>query len=423
LESNEKLSNKDLQILIDDNIFRSLTVATDKIPFYKRFKNLVKSNKNNIRNVLIEEIPIVTKEQIIEEKESFYPKGMLDRILSIKDTTGGTTGAPLEVVRSLKSINYENAFNYRHWGWFGYKQGMKRATLRGDEIYKSDEAKPPYSFYNRFDNQLFLSTMHLTDKTVKYFVDELEKFKPYMLEAYPSSAYDLAVYMSEQGLHLSIPYIFTGSEPLYPYQKELIEEMFNTRVVDAYGMSERIGFATECESGSLHVNSDYSFMEIVDEEGKSSEKGNVVGTTFYNSILPLIRYKMTDTLSWSNEECECGRHFPVIKAIDGRTEDKVIGSKGNDIGPFLYKVLKGVNNIRKCQIALVDKNSIEVRIVPGPNYLKEEEEKIISNFKKDIDKDMHIEIKIKEEIGKTGRLKYRWIVNEYAHGLRETLNR
>ncbi len=58
--------------------------------------------------------------------------------------------------------------------------------------------------------------------------------------------------------------------------------------MEYYGMAERVAYASECERGNLHVNTDYSYVEIVDDDGKpTSGDGYIVGTTFHNTVMPL----------------------------------------------------------------------------------------------------------------------------------------
>ena len=145
---------------------------------------------------------------------------------------------------------------------------MGRATLRGEMIVPLDRGAPPFWFWNRYDNQLLISSRHLRDACADAIIDELERFSPAVLQAYPSTAFTLAQLMAHRNRRLSIPVVFTASEPLYPHQRELIAERFGAKVMDMYGMAERVAFATECEFGSMHVNPDYSYVELVDSDGQ-----------------------------------------------------------------------------------------------------------------------------------------------------------
>ncbi len=399
---------------------KTLYCAVTHIPAYKNKIKLDHITTDTVERILTENFPILTKEELLENPDQYYPNYGRMRPWDIHDTTGGTTGAPLTVVRSLLSVIYENAFNYRHWYQFGFKKGMRRATLRGESIRNPDFQGSDFWEYNRFNKQLFFSTMHLTAKTADLFADKLQEFNPVLLEAFPSSAYDLAVYLREKGRRLNIPLLFTGSEPLYHYQRNLLLERIASQVIDAYGMSERVAFATECNYGELHVNTDYGYMEIVDESGSATaDYGFVVGTSLFNFKMPLIRYQLSDLTKWKQGICRCNSPFPIIEPIKGRSEDAIFTPNGKDIGPFLYKVLKGIEEIRQCQIAQVSEYGIEIRVVPGPEFSHSVQEKMEQNFYSYVSQEMEVNVIIVDKIKRTARQKYRWIINEFTNGNRE----
>jgi len=96
---------------------------------------------------------------------------------------------------------------------------------------------------------------------------------------------------------------------------------------------------------------------MVNEDGQPTEDyGYIVGTTYHNLLMPLIRYRMTDQGKWKKGNCPCGRRYPMIERIKGRVEDIILGSAGNDIGFMLFRVLYGVDNVEKAQIAQVGRN-------------------------------------------------------------------
>ncbi len=106
---------------------------------------------------------------------------------------------------------------------------MPRAYLRGDTVVPINKSAPPYWFYNRYINQLVLSSRHLREPCVDALIRELERFAPFLVQAYPSTAYELALMLEKRNASLKIPYVFTASEPLYPHQRQLIEERLGAR--------------------------------------------------------------------------------------------------------------------------------------------------------------------------------------------------
>jgi phenylacetate-CoA ligase len=293
---------------------------------------------------------------------------------------------------------------------------MRRVTLRGDLVAPLERRQPPYWFYNRFDNQLLVSSRHLREPCIEAIIDEIERFSPAVMQAYPSTAFALARFLKQRGRQLRIPVVFTASEPLHRHQRELIKQRFAARVMDMYGMAERVAFATECEEGSLHLNPDYSCVELVDEEGKPArDVGYIVGTTFHNLAMPLVRYRLSDRTRWVSGACRCGRRFPMIEPVTGKYEDYIYGSDGAFVSPsVLTFAFKGLQSIRQSQVAQVASGVWEVRVVPAPGFSGAEGAEIVRNIHALVDPRVDVRVVVRTEIPCTAAGKFRWVVNECA---------
>ena len=411
LLSHERLSRESLDAVCDQLLTESLQAAVRRIPRYRALQEKLQAGK--VREILAEHFPITEKSDLTERAADYFPHGTA-RPWTIVGRTSGTSGTPLQVFRSFPSVLWENAVVERHFRWSGYRPGMRRAYLRGDLVVPLDRSRPPYWFLNRYNNQLIVSSRHLREGCIDDIIDELERFAPYMMEAYPSTAYELARLLELHNRALRIPYIYTGSEPLYPHQRELILARLAKCVMDHYGMAERIAYATECEYGGLHVNTDYSYVEIVDDDGRPTDgEGYVVGTTFNNALMPLVRYRMSDRTRWRREACQCGRTYPLIEPVTGKYEDTLFGSRGQRISPsvvtFAFKSLSG---IKYSQVAQTGESTWEIRVVPEGSFSEAERNRLIENVRYLVDPGIHVVVREVTEIARTSAHKYRWIVNE-----------
>ena len=414
LRRHETMTEDEIRSLQMAALHRTLVTAISKIRFYRRLPKRFPVAKSV--EVLLEFFPLVCKETLLDHPEELYPNAGKPRPWNSIGKTSGTTGTPLSVFRSPESVLMESAFLRRHWEWGRYKNGMPRATMRGDMVVPLDRRDPPFWFRNRFNNQLLISSRHLKDSCADAIIDELERFSPMMLQAYPSTAFTLAQFLLQRGRRLRIPVVFTASEPLYPHQRELIEERIGARVMDMYGMAERVAFATECEYGSMHVNPDYSYVELVDPDGQPTrDVGYVVGTTFHNLAMPLVRYRLSDRTRWIPGKCRCGRPFPMIDPVTGKWEDRIFGSDGACVSPsVLTFAFKGVQNVRKSQVAQIGPGRWEIRLVPSPSFGVDDRQKLIDNIHKLVDPGVNVEVALKNEIPCTAAGKFRWVVNEWS---------
>jgi len=412
LLAQERLPQERLDAVTNQLLVDTLLAAIRRIPRYRNVK--ADFDASNVRQALVERFPVIGRTDLNERPAEHYPHGSSPRPWTIVGRTSGTSGTPLQVFRSLESVLWENAIVARHFRWSGYRPGMRRAYLRGDLVVPIDQATPPYWFFNRYNNQLIVSSRHLREDCVDAIIEMLTKFAPHMIEAYPSTAYELALLLEKRNTCLTIPYVYTGSEPVYPHQRELITARFGARIMDHYGMAERIAYATECELGNLHVNSDYSYVEIVDEHGKpTDEEGYVVGTTFHNSLMPLVRYQMSDRTRWRRIDCGCGRTYPVIEPVTGKYEDTLYGSQGQPISPSIVTfAFKSLHGIRCSQVAQTAAGTWEIRVVPEPSFGEGERNRLIENVKHLVDPGLQVTVREVPEIARTSAHKYRWIVNE-----------
>lgn len=412
LASHERMSVDELAHDSQLRLHASMQHAIRTLPYYAAMPGGF--TPAQAAQVLREDFPVIDKATLLAQRGALYPNQGRKRPWQAAGQTSGTTGTPLTIFRSMQSVLMENAFIQRHWSWSGYTPQMTRATLRGDMVAGINQNTPPFWFWNRYNRQLLLSSRHLTEAHADAIIDRLEQAAPAMLQAYPSTAYTLAGFLQRRGRRLSIPYVFTASEPLYPHQRALIVEQLGATIMDMYGMAERVAFATECEHGNLHVNSDYSHVEIVDEHGVPTDgEGFVVGTTYHNLAMPLLRYRLSDRSRWKPGRCACGRPFPMIEPVTGKFEDSITGSGGAVISPsVLTFAFKGVDNILKSQVAQIGAAHWEVRLLPGAAFADADKFKLIENIRTMVDAGVKVDVVLKDALPNTAAGKFRWVVNE-----------
>lgn len=421
LTRHERLPREEIDRIAARWLLRSLKVAVDRIEYYRGLR--ITCGERDVHEFLREHFPILGKSDLLREHKRLYPNGGRIRAWSIVGKTSGTTGSPLKVLRSPMSVLWANAFKKRHWTWSQFRPGMPFATLRGDLVTPIERDTPPFWFHDRYNNNLILSSRHLRPKCIDEIADRLERFRPHLLEAYPSTAYELARFLARQGRRIAIPYVYTGSEPLYDHQRQLISQQFQATIMDHYGMAERVAYATECEHGNLHLNSDYSFVEIVDDQGlPTSAPGYVVGTTYHNLAMPLLRYRLNDKTKWKSGSCACGRAYPVIESVVGKYEDTIYASNGSPVSASLVTfVFKDMQHVERSQVAQIGEGKWEVRVVPAPGFTEADRERLVRGFRQTVDPSLEVSIVLMDDIPRTASGKYRWVVNEYRQAQQDAV--
>lgn len=409
----ERWSREQRAPVLDTYLRESLVAAARSIPAYRTLRRQIP--ESGLAEFVCQALPIISKSDLKRTPERYYPNAHRPRPWWSVGKTSGTSGSPLSIYRSVGSIAWEHAVLCQHWAWAGFKPGQRQVVLRGDHVVPLDREQPPFWFHDRFSHSLFVSTRHLNARNAPAIADAIWHFGARTLRAYPSAAHELASLSRELGLAVRFDSIITGSEPLYAVQRELIESQFGGKAFAGYGMAERVAYAAECEFGRMHVNPEYGHVEIVNAEGQpTDDEGFVVGTSFHNTAMPLIRYKLEDSARWDHAPCPCGRTFPVLEDLNGRTGDQLLDLQGVAVNPTVLTFpFKGVEGINRAQVAQVERDRWVIRLVPESNYRDADGARLLENFNNLVSTNINVELIIVETLKNLPNGKFKWVSQEW----------
>ena len=406
LEQTETLNKEALIKYQNYHLRKIVTYAYETVPYYQNlFKqlNITPADIQTSQDLAI--LPLLTKEEIRGRELEFVSNKTK---LKFKTNTSGTTGKPLKLYRDLFSINFENATLWRqkHWAKFEWKD--KIATLRGQLVVESDRAQPPFWQYLPVQKKLVMSSYHLCDQFIPAYLEKLRSFQPAAIEGYPSSVYKLARYMEINRVDpLRVKAVFTSSEMLFDYQKEVITKYFG-QVFDHYGNAERVAYFGMCEFGNYHYGMDYSIVEFLPTQRQGIEQ--IVGTTLHNFAMPLLRYVTGDLVQRSDQVCPCGRHFPVVKTIEGREDDYIITPSGKWIGR-LSVVFRNIPNLVESQVIQEQLDYVRVLIVTTADFNHHDEEILKQKLWERLGSEIKIDLQKVQEIKRTKQGKSKLVVS------------
>jgi phenylacetate-CoA ligase len=330
------------------------------------------------------------------------------RAWTVKGSTSGTSGTPLHLVKSLKELRYETAHLQRQLDWAGYKPGDRLAWLRGDLIVDPARSAPPFWRRSRLGNTLYMSSYHLSARTVGGYLDALQAFRPAIIQAYPSSISLLANHLEMTGReypHL-LKGIVTSSESLLPDARAVIERRFGTRVYDWYGSYERVAAIGTCEQGRYHLLSDYSLVELHPAEGGRME---LIGTNLHNAAFPLIRYRTGDyVLVDPAQTCTCGRHFPTIARVLGREDDIVKTPSGRRIGR-LDHIFKGAHGVLEAKVLQTELSRLSILVVASAEFSASDRQLIEKKARTLTGNELKITVDLVDHIDRKARGKHQLV--------------
>jgi len=328
--------------------------------------------------------------------------------------TGGTTGTPLTVYCHRAALQRNYAFFSRLRAWAKVPARARVATFAGRTIVAADQATAPYWRRHAFANTMLFSSYHIGLTTVPQYVEELARWKPQLIDSYPSSLEPIARFVVEQQVTGIRPIaVITSSETLSGQVRALISSAFQAPVFDHYGSAEMAAFVSQCEHGTYHVNPEFGIVELLqnDRSVGAGEVGEIVATGFINPVMPLIRYRTGDLAVWGDADCACGRRFPVIEQIVGRLDDVVLTPDGRRIGR-LDPIFKAVSSFYEARIVQDAVDHVRVEYVAESDLGDDERAKLVRELRNRLGSGMRIDVRRVSSIPRTARGKLRTVVSE-----------
>jgi putative adenylate-forming enzyme len=203
---------------------------------------------------------------------------------------------------------------------------------------------------------------------VQAILDKVGRMRAKILMAPPSMLRILADHApSMPSLRLLVSY----AEVLEEADEAAIRWAFDLPLIQIYQASEGpIGCA--CRLGSLHINEDLVYVELLDGEGRPvTEPGQkarrMLVTNLYNRVQPLIRYELNDLVELG-EPCPCGSGFRTIRRVIGRADDVLWFASGEGGRQYVFPdlvsrwIISASGLVSDYAIAQAGDDSLELRL-------------------------------------------------------------
>lgn len=324
--------------------------------FYK--KRLDEAGLSSINNLDdLKKIPFTTKDDLRAE----YPFGLLcvpQKEIVRMHCSSGTTGNPVALLHTRNDLNC--------WADL-MARSMFMAGVRKSDIFQN------MSGYGLFTGGLGIHagaerlgcmTIPAGSGNSARQIKIMRDFGTTVAHILPSYAMILGENIRKAGLDprdLALRIALVGAEPYSHEFRQKLENIFNIKVYNSYGLSEMngpgVGFECEAQNG-LHIWEDAYILEIVDpvtgEETAPGEIGEIVLTTLFREGMPILRYRTRDLARLLPGKCACGREHLRISPILGRCDDMMI-IKGVNIYPMqIEKILMSFMEVGKNYLIILE---------------------------------------------------------------------
>lgn len=404
-------------ILLKINVFGKLVYGFSYIKMRKQIhkqdpeKLLIESVNHAIKNVKyyrdrygdlrinsIDEfkskIGFIDKDEVMNHWDDFLVDNIDLKKCNI-GTTGGTSGKALKLVTPKNRYIIELAHIHQLWektGWnFNVRAVIRNHKLPNSKIYT----------INPITKEIIFDAFRTTDEYYKQIYDVIRKYNIHFIQSYPSSLFQFCKSCNKQELNLSIiKYVFCSSETITDEQYYFINKVIGIKIFNLYGHSEKLVMATNIKGvKGLVTEPTYGFTELIikNEEGKENNIGEIVGSTYYNRFMPLIRYKTGDYAGYIYNE---NNYSIVFDRIYGRWDKSLIYKEDKtttsatilNLHSDLYEYIDGIQYIQEKIGELI------ILIIKGDNYNEKIGNAFLNHFKSAMGENSKVEIRYVDKL-------------------------
>lgn len=307
-------------------------------------------------------LPLTQKQELVENQSEQPPYGSNLTFPSTRyrrlHQTSGTTGRPIRWMDTQES-----------WDWFMecWRQIYTLAGLQSwDRLFFPFSFGPFIGFWaafegaGRFGNFCIAGGGMSTSIRLQAMIEN----EATVVCCTPTYALRMAEVAAAEGIDLketSVRMLLVAGEPggTIPGTRARIEDAWEARVIDHWGMTETGSLAAESEDrpGGMYLLETECIAEILNQETllpvSPGEIGELVITNLGRIGSPLIRYRTRDLVRASTAPDPAGRKLTWLEGgILGRSDDMVI-VRGNNVFPSsIEAVVREIAGVAEFRIEL-----------------------------------------------------------------------
>lgn len=388
------------------------------VPYYGKLFAEMRATPDDIRSFCdFSRIPILTKD-LIRNNFAAIQADNWPRSSFIKNSTGGSTGEPLQFFHDKSYELWADAARLR--GWYdiaGADLGESCAILWGAvrDIHND------YSIFDRMKDylisgEIYLNAFNLSNMRKEKFLNLCRYLRPRLLRGYVTAIRDFARYLEESGKSFpKIKGIILAAETVDPEIQEYIEQIFDAPSYNTYGGRELSLIAMECKcKNGLHETSENNYVEFedIDIDGLK-DCGNVIVTNLNNYAMPFIRYRIGDIgIKSKLNQCACGRGLPLIERIIGRSTDIFKFKDGTKIAGEMFIHLMKEFPIEEYQFIQNSYTKITLRTTCKKILDAELRDVIGATYRRYLPDGVTLIVEVVDNIRKTATGKFRFVYSD-----------
>ncbi len=327
----------------------------------------------------LSKLPVITKEIVNSHFNELIP----DNLSSFKYRlcrSGGTTGVPIQYYCDENVWGYVTAARLYYWKKTGYRFGDAFVALGSASLF-SQQPSLKRRIYDYIRNEHPLNCVNLSDEICLEYCNYIKNQHIHYIYGYAAAIYVLANYIISHKIAITaIKGVFTTSENLTPWYREVIEEAFQSKVMDCYGARDAGITAYEIAPHAYCIG----YNSIVEIDNTIEDcVGSVVCTNFLNYSFPLLRYQFGDEAELCPEKKVTNYNGQMFTQLLGRSSHVLRLENNHNLTATGISMIMKEFDITAFDITKTGFNQVLLRIsVDSQKYTEEQEGLIIKTLKK-----------------------------------------
>ncbi len=421
-EENQWLSPETVRDMQLEKLRDTLIHCEENVPYYRRLFADMGFDPREVDSLeALSDLPVLTRQTIKQNQDDLIDE-RLDPDSLLDYGTGGSTGEPLQFKLSRDFYERRMAGQFRGYRWAGWELGEKTLWFWG----VSGSINPrPSGWRKRFKKWCYQKAFRNVVRTLYQFSDDKlneyvrfwNDWEPHSVAGYAFGLYWVARYIDRHDLDVPpCEGVILAAEATTQQQRDLMARVFGAGVYNTYGSMEFNMIAGECDHhNGMHINCDNVLVEIT-RDGQPvapGEEGEITVTSLVHPAMPFIRYTIGDRGVMAQEPCTCGRGYPLLKSVKGRTMDIVRTPEGNFVsGVWFNHTMLAIKEVKRWQVVQETTDKITMRIVPAEGYGPEVEDEVETQLCRALGEQIEIEFRVVDEVEFSSSGKYRVIISK-----------
>jgi phenylacetate-CoA ligase len=375
LQEHQKASRDEIAAFQWRRLQELLHYAYAHVPFYRRRFDAMRMHPSDIATREdFRKIPYLNRDEVMEYVEELK-SDEFDSLKPVQSVTSGTSRDHLRVFRSADAEVWRKAIMWRHFFNIGYRFRDRRAQFVGTLRFLKDHDQMPID-YN--ENLLMIEQFSIRPDHAPVIYKRMKEFAPKLIYCQPANLSTLILFFEDQQLEpFHVPIVYLTGEMIYPQYRRAIESFLGSYIVDYYGNRENTVAAVQLSDGRKYIQSEYCFMEFVDQSGREvvEQPAEIVATSLVNYAFPLIRYHTDDLGIYHGYPSGAVANYPVMTITGGRGKDLILTRRGLMFPQIEFK--EGAEKFQRVRVEQKTLEHLHVTYVPTKAFTGSDDEEYL----------------------------------------------